>query len=101
MQIDVRGAGGRSKGVPGAISAAQTTIIYDFGSVKKSCIKNPGVDDFLTDRKSSIWWVWAAPGGRETLQKGGGFRPPLFWKVSRPPGAAQTPKIDDLRSVKK
>jgi len=23
------------------------------------------------------------------------------WKVSRPPGAAQTPKIDDVRSVKK
>ena len=26
---------------------------------------------------------------------------PSFWKVSRPPGAAQTPKIDDFRSVKK
>ena len=43
----------------------------------------------------------AAPGGRETLQKGGGLRSPPFWKVSRPPQAAQTPKIDDLRSVKK
>ena len=27
--------------------------------------------------------------------------PPSFWRVSRPPGAAQTPKIDDFRSVKK
>ena len=58
--------------------------------------------DFLTDRKSSILGVWAPPGGRENLPKGGRGRSPLsFWKVSRPPGAAQTPKIDDLRSVKK
>ena len=28
----------------------------------------------------------------------GRFRPPSFWKLSWPPGAAQTPKIDDLRS---
>ena len=55
----------------------------------------PGCD-FLTDRKSSILEVWAAPGSRETFQKnGGGLRPPPFWKVSRPPGAAQTPKIDE------
>ena len=57
--------------------------------------------DFLTDRKSSILGVWAAPGGRDSFQKDGGLRPPPFCKVSRPPGAAQTPKIDDLRSVKK
>ena len=25
---------------------------------------------------------------------------PPFWKVSRPPGAAQTPQIDDFRPVK-
>ena len=56
--------------------------------------------DFLTDRRSSILGVWSPPGGRETFQKGGGRRP-HFWKVSRPPGAAQTPKIDDLQSVKK
>jgi len=49
--------------------------------------------DFLTDRKSSILGVWAAPDGRETFQKEGGLRPPPFWKVSRPPGAAQTPLI--------
>jgi len=36
--------------------------------------------------------VWAAPGGRETFQKGGGRSPPPFWKVSRWPGAAQTPQ---------
>jgi len=41
--------------------------------------------------------VWAALGGRETFQKGRGRR----LRVSRVPGAAQTPKIDDLRSVKK
>jgi len=37
--------------------------------------------DFLTDRTSSILGVWAAPGGQETFQKGGGRRPPRFWKV--------------------
>ena len=39
-----------------------------------------------------FWVLWAAPGGRETLQKGEGTSPPTFLKVSRPPGAAQTPK---------
>jgi len=57
--------------------------------------------EFLTDRKSPLLRFWAAPGGRETFQKGGGLRPPPFWKASRPPGAAQNPKIDDFRSVKK
>ena len=43
VQIDVRGGPGRSEGVPGAISAAQTPQIDDLRSVKKSHIKNPGV----------------------------------------------------------
>ena len=57
--------------------------------------------DFLTDRKSLIFGVWAALGGRETLQKGGGRSSLPFVKVSRPPGAVQIPKIDDFRSVRK
>jgi len=57
--------------------------------------------DFLTDRRSSICWVWAAPGGQDTFHKGGERSPPPFWKVSWPPGAAQTLIIDALRSVKK
>jgi len=32
--------------------------------------------------------------------KSGGRSAPSFWKVSRPPGAAQSPKIEDLQSVK-
>ena len=59
------------------------------------------IHDFLTDRGSSIFGVCAAPGGLETFRKGGGQRPPPFWKVSRPPGDASAPKVDDLRSVKK
>ena len=57
----------------------------------------------LSNRKGKSWifGVWAAPGGRETLKKGGRLRPPSFWKASRPPGAAQTPKFDDSRSVRK
>ncbi len=31
---------------------------------------------FLANRKSSIWEIWAAPGGRQAHQKGGGLRPP-------------------------
>ena len=73
-----------------------------FNRVARSSIESGFlIYDFLADRKSSSWGVWAAPGGRDTFQKAGGLRPPLFWKVSRPPGAAQTPKIDDFRSVKK
>ena len=41
-----------------------------------------------------IWGVWAAPGGFRSIQKGGGLRPPPFWMVLKPPGAAQTPKTD-------
>ena len=36
------------------------------------------IHDFLTDRRSSILGVCAAPGGRETFQKGGGRSPQLF-----------------------
>jgi len=31
----------------------------------------------------------------------GGEAPTFFWKVSRPPEAAQTPKIEDLKPAKK
>ena len=36
------------------------------------------IQDFLTERKSSICEVWAAPGGRETFRKGGGLCFPTF-----------------------
>ena len=53
---------------------------------------------YLRGRKSVILGVWAAPGAPETLPKGGGLRPPPFGRVSGAPGAAQTPKMADLRS---
>ena len=86
---------------PGAISEVPRFRALRHDAKRR--LSTPGflIYDFLTDRKSSIWGVLAAPGGRETLQKGWGRSPPPFWKVSRPPGAAQTPKIDDFRSVKK
>jgi len=37
------------------------------------------IPDFLTDRKSSNFGVWAAPGGRETFQKGGGGEAPYLF----------------------
>ncbi len=52
----------------------------------------------FTDWKSVIFGVWAAPGARKTLQKGG---LPFFWRVSRATWAAQTPQITDFRSLKK
>jgi hypothetical protein len=39
-------------------------------------------------------------GPRETLPKGGGPRPPPFGRVSGAPGAAQTHKMTDFRSLK-
>ncbi len=37
-----------------------------------------GISTFLRGRKSVIFEVWAAPVALETLQKGGGLRPPPF-----------------------
>ncbi len=44
------------------------------------------------DCKSVMFRVWAAPGARETRQKGGGRSRPPFWRLSKAPGAAQSPK---------
>ena len=57
--------------------------------------------ELLKDRESVILGVWAAPGARETIPKGGGLGPPPFGRVSRAPGAAQTNKMSDFRSLKK
>ena len=42
--------------------------------------------------------VWAIPGNREPFKKAVGFAPPTFLRGSRPPGADQTPKIQDFPS---
>ncbi len=54
------------------------------------------------DRKSVIVRVWATPGAPETIPKGGrwGAKPPPFGRLSRAPGAAQTPKMTDFQSLK-
>jgi len=52
--------------------------------------------DLLTDRKSSILGVWAAPGGRETLQKGGGVKPLTLLEGF--PAARGRPDNRNLRS---
>ena len=72
------------------------------GSTKKRRTTNNNtlgffIHGFWAGRKSPIWGVWEAPGGRETFQKGGGLCPPYFSMVSRASGAAQTPKTDDFR----
>jgi len=92
-------SGGRSR--PGGRLLGRSGLLWC--SMFAGFRLTPGllIYDFLTDRKSSIWGVWAALGGPETFQKGGGRSPPRVWKVSRLPGAAQTPKIDDCRSAKK
>jgi len=48
-----------------------------------------------------LWGSGRPQAAGKPSKKMGGPRPPAFWKVSRPPGAAQTPKIDDCRSAKK
>ena len=50
------------------------------------------------NRKSSIFGVWVALGGRETLQKYGGRSPPHFRRPSRAPGAGQTSKTHPQKS---
>ena len=56
--------------------------------------------ELVKDRKSVILAVWAAPGAPESLAKGKGRSPPPFGRVSGAPGAAQTPKMTDFRSLK-
>ncbi len=46
----------------------------------------------------SVFGAWAAPGGFTTIQKCGGPRPPHFWMVLKPPGAAQAPNKDPENS---
>jgi hypothetical protein len=58
-----------------------------------------GKVEFFKGRKSVICGVLAAPGAPDTLPKGGGLRPPSFGRVSRAPGAAQTPKRTYFRSL--
>ncbi len=48
--------------------------------------------EFFKDCESAIFGVWVDPGALETLQKGGGRRPPPFARVSGAPRAAQTSK---------
>jgi hypothetical protein len=51
------------------------------------------------DRKSAILGVWATPGDPETLAIGGGLRPHISEGPPGPPGAAQTPKMTDFRTL--
>ncbi len=50
---------------------------------------------------SVILEFWAAPGAPKALPKGGVLRPLPFGRVSGAPGAAQTPKLTDFRSLQK
>jgi hypothetical protein len=52
---------------------------------------------FWAGRESLIFGVWAAPAAPKTIPKGGGLRPPPSGMVLGAAGAAQTPKIDDIR----
>ncbi len=47
-------------------------------------------------QKSSILGVWTAPWAPETTPKGGARRAPPFGVVCGPPGAVQTPKINNV-----
>ncbi len=55
---------------------------------------------FGAGRKSSILGVWAAVAAPNTIPEGEGLRPPPFGMVWGAAGAAQTPKIVDLRPQK-
>jgi len=58
------------------------------------------IHDFLTDRRSSILGVWAAPGGKPS-KKVKGEATHLFGRFPGRPEPPKPPKIDDFRSVKK
>jgi len=77
-----------------AQEADQTPHVVDARLANDQRRRTPGflIYVFLTDRKSSILGVWAAPGGRETLQKGWGLRPHLFGGFPGRPGPPRPPK---------
>ena len=54
---------------------------------------------FAKGRELVILGVWGAPGAPETLQKGGGEAPAPSEMAPEAPGAAQTPKMTDLRQL--
>ena len=62
--------------------------------IHASASLTPGflIHDFLVGRRSSILGIWAAPGGLETFQKGGGCAPRLFGGFPGRPGPPRPPK---------
>jgi hypothetical protein len=50
---------------------------------------------------TQVPYVWAVPAAAKTPSKGGALHAPPFALVFRAAGAAQTPEIDDFRSVPK
>ena len=79
--------GDRSANLPG--TAPQTYR----GPFRKPTGDRPEIVDFSGSGRPRA--------ARKPLKKCGGRSPSPFRRVSRPPGAAQTPKIDDFRSVEK
>ncbi len=55
-----------------------------------------GILNLYKDRTSLISGVWAAPGVRETLPRGGGLRAPPFGRVSGAPGGRPDPQNERL-----
>jgi hypothetical protein len=59
------------------------------------------IHGFCAGRKSSIFYVWAAPATPKNIPGGGGLHPPPFGMVLGVAGAAQTPKSVDLQPAPK
>ena len=58
--------------------------------------------DFGAGRKSPIFGVWAAPRARETIQKYGGAKPPIFLNgFGGPRGRPNPEQISDFRPSRK
>ena len=87
---------------PGALRFFTKAGLAVFHLIGGSCYTPRCLEDFLFDTPDiADFAAWAASGGRETRERGGGRRPPAFSEsVWRPPGVAQTTNIDDVRFVK-
>ena len=99
---------GGEEGVGAASSQHGSLQVRIFGDPAQSMTRNdaryhtpvPLEYDCLTDRTSPIWGSGRPRAAKIPSKKVGKRSSPSFWKVSRVHGAAQTPKIDDFRSVK-
>ena len=83
------------------LAALEAVLICTSAVVPMSAADGWGFSRLGFSDLTENWSFWGSGrplGALEPFKKGGGLRPPPFWMVFKPPGAAQTPKMTDFQS---